>query len=258
MPGQLKIGTIKSNPSAGYIGFYPAFQAASDLQLTDQSGKANHAAFGADLTGSEAWSTLANYYSTPEDVGGTQANGAMLTMGAGIYNPATESLLVFAKVKITAPGGTRPLFGTSNGTPNAGFGLKVTSTGKARVDLHRPSADLIINTSSASIADATVHTVALGIDAVLLRVYVWVDGVLDNNFVSAGGNTFAVSDWYPFTRAFAFGGTGHNGGKVLSMAQSSFGWHVLKRTGGLPANASDIVARLHQNPTIPLAATEWA
>lgn len=256
MANQLKIGSIRPNIAPGYIGFYPSFQAAADLQMTDLSGKNNHAVFGADLTGSEAWSTLANHYSTPEDTTGTQANGAMLTMDASTYNPATESLFVFAKVRITAPGGTRPLFGTANSTPNAGFGLKFTAAGKARIDLHRPSADQIINTSSASIADGTSHSVALGIDRALGRVIIWIDGAQDVNFL-AGNSIAAFTDWYPFTRAFAFGGAGHNGGKIVSGAQSSFGWHILKRTGGLPSNISTVAERLHRNPVTPLSATEW-
>lgn len=258
MGNQLKIGSIKPVLSTGYIGFYPSFQPAADLQMTDQSGKVNHAAFGADLTGSEAWSTLLNYYSTPEDVGGTQANAAQLAIGTGfVFAPTTESLLIFAKVKITAPAGTRPLMGTSNGTPNQGFGVKITTAGKARIDIHRAGADVLLNASTTTVADGTLHSIAVGFDQATGKAYMWTDGVIDAGY--AGGTSIAAyTDWYPFTRAFAFGGTGHNSAKVLSMAQSSFGWHLLKRTGGLPSNIDTIVARLHQNPSIPLAATEWA
>lgn len=257
MANQLKVGSIKPVLAPGYLAFFPCFQAAADTQVTDQSGKGINPAFGADLTGSVAWSTLVNYFSTtPEDVSGTKAIGANFSAGQFVFDPSIESLLVFCKVKAATPAATRCLFGNANGTPNQGFGLKVTSTGKARFDLHRTAADAIINTSSATIADNTVHSVALGIDKALGRVIIWIDGAVDTNFLS-GNSIAAYTDWYPFTRLMCMGGAGHNSGKIISMAQSSFGWHWLKRTGGLPSNINDIVARLHQNPVVPLAATEW-
>ncbi len=258
MPGQVKIGAIKTSPSAGYIGFYPGFQ-AGDTQLTDQSGKGNHATFGADLTASVAWTTTANRYSTTEDVTGTKAIGAQLAIGTGLqYSPATESLLLFGVVQMAAPAGTRSLVGCSVGTPNLGFGLRALSTGKARLEINRAGADQMLNSTTGSIADGTRHSFAVTFDAVAKRANVYVDGAADSAYGGIGTDTSAWTDWYPFTRAFAFGGVGHNGNKIISCAQSSFGWHLLKRPGGLPSNIADIVARLHANPTVPLTATEWA
>lgn len=257
MPNQLKIGALRPNLSTGYIGFYPSFQ-TGDTQLTDQSGKGNHATFGADLTASVAWTTTANRYSTTEDVTGTKAIAAQLAIGTGLqFAPATESLLIFGVVAMAAPAGTRSLLGVSVGTPNPGFGLRVLSTGKARLDICRAGADVLLNASTGTVADGTRHSVAIAFDGSTKRAFLWVDGAADSAY-GGGTDISAYTDWYPFTRSFAIGGVGHNGAKVISCAQSSFGWHLLKRTGGLPSNINDIVARLHANPVVPLTAAEWA
>lgn len=254
----VKLGQVKTpTRSPGYIGFYPGMQAGSDTNLTDRSGAGNNATFGSDLTIGEAWAT-AGRFSTVEDTGGTQNNAANLSNGVGFnFNPATESLLIFAKVTITAPAGTRPLVGNSNGTPNKGFGLKVTAAGKARFDLHRTGADTIINTSSATLADASLHSFALALDAIAKTATVYIDGVVDTNFVG-GSNLSAYSDWYgPFTRDFCIGGAGHNSSKSISMAQTGFGWHIVKRTGAMPSNIASLVARLHAFPLQLISATDF-
>lgn len=245
----VKLGQVKSvTRSPGYIGFYPGMQAGSDTNLTDRSGVGNNATFGSDLTIGEAWAT-AGRFSTVEDTGGTQNNAANLSNGVGFnFNPATESLLIFGKILMAAPAGTRPLFGNSNGTPNKGFGVKVSSAGKARFDLHRTGADTIINTSTASIADGTLHSVALVLDAVAQDVKIYIDGVVDASFAPTN-SLAAYSDWYgPFTRDFVIGGAGHNGGKAITCSQTGFGWHVVKRTGAMPANIANTIARLHAFP----------
>lgn len=254
----VKLGQVKTpTRSPGYIGFYPGMQAGSDTNLTDRSGAANNATFGADLTIGEAWATTARF-STVEDVTGTQNNAANLSNGVGFnFNPATESLLIFAKVTITAPAGTRCLVGNSNGTPNKGFGLKVTAAGKARFDLHRTGADTIINTSSSTLADGSLHSVALVLDAVAQDVKVYIDGVVDANFV-ATNSIAAYNDWYgPFTRDLCIGGAGHNSSKSISMNQTGFGWHIVKRTGALPTGIAALIARLHAFPLQLISSSDF-
>ena len=240
--------------ATGYIGYYPGMQNATETSLRDRSGMGNAATFGAELSLAEAWATTERF-STPEDVTGTTNSGANLpTFG---WAPATESLLVFAKATITAPSSTRPLFGTSNTTPNLGFGLKVTSTGKLRLDLHQSGADVTIGTSAATLADGTENSFAFVFDAVARTVALYVEGVVDTNFSPAIDVTAYDGTWYPFTCQCVIGGTGHTSSQALTMAQASRYWHIAKRTGALPSNIATMVSRMHYAPNQLLMAGDW-
>lgn len=257
----IKLGQVKSvTPSPGYIGYYPCFQVSPDVMLTDRSGQNNHATFGTDQLATPAWAT-ASRFTVAEDVSGTKdysASLAIVSSGPGFnWSPSTESFLASFRLTMATPASNRPLLGTTQGTPNVGFELKVTATGKARFDLHSATSDYIFNSTSASVADGALHSVCLAYDATTKRVYVVVDGVIDAGFGAGGIDLSARTDWYPFTRKLVIGGVGANSNKAITAGQSGFAWHLVKRTGGLPANWANLAARLHVRPTVLISASEF-
>lgn len=257
----IKLGQIKTpTPSPGYIGYYPGFQDAADTTLLDRSGKNNHAALGANLVAAgTAFNGTANRFSVPLNSSGTQNNSANLPYGTAFqWNPATESLLIACKVTATATASNGPLFGISHGNPRPGFKLEILATsGAVRMLRYSASAATGGTASAAALANGSERSYVFAWDCQQAgpRVFHYIDGAIDANLV--GGTLTTATDWYPSDNPnFCIGGSGHTSGNSISFAASFRGIHIAKRTGPLPANIADLVARLHQFPHVLISAAE--
>lgn len=257
----VKLGQVKTpTVTPGYIGYYPGFQAATDTNLLDRSGKGNHATFGAQQTASYAWTTLANRFSVALNAGGSQNAAANLANGSAfIWNPALESLVAAFRLTCTATASNGPIFGNAHAAPSVGFKLEVqATTGVLRLNRYSTGAQTVVNTTTEAVADGTEHGVGFAWDAVAQRAYIYVDGVIASAF--AGGSLITATDWFPFTtNNLCIGGVGHSaggGGAALTYASAFRGIHLAKRTGALPSNAAGLFRRLNQFPHVLISATE--
>lgn len=262
-----KLGTVKAPaPSPGLIGYYPAFQSASDPspqidRIEDRSGRGNHSLLGTDAVRATAWGTASRWTSVDANAG-TTFHGARIPAATINWNKGTESLLIAGKFNGAAGSNRYPFgFGGASGTTIHGFVLRANSAGTCRLQSVTPSGLGQYNDSTSTLLNGADHSFLIAFDGLTKRAFGYFDGAFDAAFngsvlgldiapALASMTTFGDLTWggYPHTPV---------GTKNLVWACTMYGMQVAKRTGGLPTNIAEVARRLHTQPMQPLTRNEW-
>lgn len=244
--GQAKTPAV----SAGYIAFYPCFQATSDTQLTDRSGKGNHGTINS-LTTSEAWSTTANRASNP-----TTANHhftlAKSAFSVWKWNATRkDSLFISLRMKPTLPGSATPFMGNCNSATEGGLKFNVDNTGKWQQGFYDK-----VNSASQFSALSTVdaswgsndRTIALHLDGPNNTFTRYVDGVVLEGPVALSSVT--VLEPQSSTFDWTFGASQLS--QVTGVAMGMYGVHILAipQASGSIAKPDHLAMRLHRAPLL--------
>lgn len=241
-----KIGTFAPVvPSTGYMFAYPAMQPVSDgTVITDRSGKANHASFGANLTAAAAWAN-SGYFTTAASATETQY-GQISNNVISTWNFATECLVIAFRGKFAAPASTLGIFGSGVKGPR----IRATVTSNIMdVALHNDGATDFGCSTGIAVCDGTEHSICLFVSKLNGRMYMYADGVYrsERDISAVTAITWAGTETWRIGQAQGTAG----------LTAQFHGIHVAKKTGALPTNYAAIANRLHNAPFVLLSQTEW-
>lgn len=252
-------GVISPSYSPGYIAHYPCFQDSADTVLTDRSGNARHATFGAGLTTGEAWGT-ANTFSGTDTAA---EDYAKLAQGDFTYNySAGDSLVIAARITMAAPGASRTLF--ANGWSNSaaqGLRLYIKNTGVLSPLLYHSGGDKFLSDSTFTLADNARHTFMFAwfdhnTVAGTAKYMCWMDGA------RGYGSETATSALGTVTPAMGLNISGNKTGASSYQGSAAHldSIHVLRSAASKVwtyAALDEIAMRLHRSPTVPLSPSEF-
>lgn len=257
----------------GVIAHYPCFQAAAEgAVMIDRSGAGNNAAFGAQLLASNAWATPGRL-TLADNTGGTQAGAPFISASTLALNLTTESFIISGIYNSTSTA-SHPVFafGEISGAGNAANGFiyrAEVTTGVARLGVCAGTSGTVDagTASTVSVSGAATGDKHVGMlyDGPARRLWLVVDGVLDATANTGTGRdvTSLVATMGAANGGTALGNLVFGGAPRVNPLQqqvwacSSYGWQVAKRTGGLPSNIAQTVARLARHPLQVLTASEW-
>lgn len=257
----IKLGQVRtSDISAGYIAFYPCFQANTDTSLTDRSGQGNTGTFNSLTTG-EAW-TASNCLSNPTTASHhvTLAKTAITTKGWQWNASRKDTLLISFKCKITLPAANNPFMGNANSTSEGGLKFLVDNTAKLQFAFYDKVNTASQFSSQSSAIDASwasnYHTVCLFMDGPNNTYTVYVDGLAILGPVSLS----SVTVLEPQSSTFDWTVNGASQlSQVTGTAMAMFGFHMIAapQSYGAIVRPDNLAMRLHRNPVLPITKTEW-
>lgn len=261
MSNQLRLPARRAFVRApGVIGYYPCFQASGNNAMIDRSGAGNNAAIGADASLSTMWIGTANRYSIVADDGsGTTAKAAAIPAATIGWSRDADTLLI-AGIWSGANTATRYIcgMGGNSGTTIHGWGVRSnTGTGKAKLYCVHSGGTMLGNDSTLTVGDGTDHAVAIVIDGSAKRAHLYIDGVYDASNSGVGLDWSSIAANITALGPLVIGGYPHTAGKQLVWASTSYAWQVARRTGGVPSNIAQVIARLARSPLQVLTSTEW-
>ena len=245
----VKVGTIRSpSASAGYLGFYPSFQANTDAVWTDRSGKGNN---GTIPDTAVAWAT-ANRVST--STGFNKAPNVPTTVLANwTWNGEDrQSLLIFFKGLVTIPGSALSLFGNATNTTEGGIKCSINASAQLQINLY----DRVNNQSFFGTVDASTlidaswgsvaHSLAYVLDGPTNTAMIYKDGaLLLSQAITTVTNLNSTGNFRP--------GATHN---TAGVASSTYAWHLWKAPTGTVVPWDRLIMRLHSSPTMPILTGE--
>jgi len=242
----VKVGTLRSpSASAGYLGFYPSFQANTDAVWTDRSGKGNN---GTIPDTAVAWAT-ANRVSTSAVFNKAPNLATTVLANNWTWNGTDRnSLLIFFKGVVTVPGSTLALFGNANSTTEGGIKCSINASAQLQINLYdRVNAQSFFGTVGAStLIDASwgsvAHSVAYVLDGPTNTAMIYKDGaLLLSQSITSVTNLNSTGDFRP--------GATHN---TAGVASSTYAWHFWKAPTGTTVSWDALIMRLHNSPTLPI------
>ena len=240
MSKQIRLGQVRrETPASGYIAWYPGMQAATDTQVTDRSGRANHLTKTAGATWNNNGSTgvweTANYFSSQENATAYWTELANAVFAAWDY-ASGDSLLLAWRGLLTTPASTSRFLGNS-GTASIGFCARVyQSTGLVDFQLMHGATPTVLTLPAAGGTAAAwgagspneAHY-AIGIDASRKKLYAFKDGVVDANVNGLTiGDGVTAYDFRPPSSNFKFGGAASSAGVSASFRD----FHIVTKRGG--------------------------
>lgn len=254
MSNIVRIGQTKTTTdfSAGYLAYFPMFQAAADsdnAQLTDRSGKGNNGVRNSGMTAAEAWSTVASRFSS---IAAANKHGylAKTILSAAWRWNATyrDTLIISTKAKLTLTAGAQSWIGNANGTGEGGIKAAVDASGQINFGFYdKPNVVAVGHTAIAVEGSgwASDHTITLFMDGPNNSFSIYVDGV--NKLRDAALTTVTVLE--PQSSSFDWI-IGSNQLAAVGTAGSFFDYHMLvaAQSYGRFTDMDALARRLHQSP----------
>jgi hypothetical protein len=230
-----------------------AVQSGEDNKFRDLSGN-NHAAFGANLSRTQAWANRANGYISTVDPAGGAAESGIRIPAVNFSAVDGEKLLVIWQGQATPEGSSIAMIGTSHQSADIGWAITARSDGRMDARLYDGSTSSTspLTTNNAAgipLVASEFHQFAVLIDGAAGTISWWVDGEINvESSAWSGLSTWATST----SNTVGLGKCSPSVGSTAGIATKTQALAILKWSGAQAApSVSSISAAVRQMLSAP-------